>query len=149
MGRQEKERQAYLLQELKEYADNTEMTKEEYKVLKDWVKDGNSVHENGSMACYEGGRPVDFLDVYREEEEIQKKLDSLTGEARKRYLCELRNEPYLPDVQRENGELKRKLDAYKRVLEKHGLLNEAAELYADWCGSPCSPDISSKELPFN
>lgn len=149
MRRQEQERQAYLLQELKEYADNTEMTKEEYRVLKEWVKDGNSVHENGSMACYEGGRPVDFLDVYREEEEIRQKLDSLTGDARDRYLCELRDEPYPPDLQRKNYELRRKLDAYKCVLENHGLLNEATDLYADWCGSPCSLDISDEDLPFN
>src|SRR5699024_12501293 len=60
-----------LKQELREYEKVTPMTEEEREALHEWVAAGNSVHENGSMASYESGRPVDFLDVYREEEEIR------------------------------------------------------------------------------
>ena len=62
-----KEKRQFLKKELKEYEKITPMTEDERKVLHEWVADGNSVHENGAMACYEGGRPMDFLDVYREE----------------------------------------------------------------------------------
>lgn len=82
----DKEKRTFLRKELKEYEKVTPMTEEERIALHEWVKNGNSVHENGSMASYEGGRPVDFLDVYREEEEIRKALSSMTYEEGSRYL---------------------------------------------------------------
>jgi hypothetical protein len=69
-----REKRRFLKQELKEYEKIIPMTEEERTALHEWVAAGNSVHENGSMASYEGGRPMDFLDVYREEEEIQRAL---------------------------------------------------------------------------
>ena len=74
----DKEKTQLLKQELREYEKTTPMTEEEKEALHEWVAAGNSVHENGSMASYEGGRPVDFLDVYREEEEIRRALDSMS-----------------------------------------------------------------------
>ena len=81
-----KEKERSLQRELKEYEKVTPMTEEERIALHEWVRDGNSIHENGSMVCCEGGRPVDFLDVYREEAELRRKLSSMTEEERKRYL---------------------------------------------------------------
>lgn len=83
-----KEKRRFLKQELKEYEKTISMTKEERTALHEWVAAGNSVHENGSMASYEGGRPMDFLDVYREEEEIRRALASMSDEERSKYLLE-------------------------------------------------------------
>lgn len=83
-----KEKRRFLKQELKEYEKTISMTKEERTALHEWVAAGNSVHENGSMASYEGGRPMDFLDVYREEEESRRALASMSDEERSKYLLE-------------------------------------------------------------
>jgi hypothetical protein len=83
-----KEKRQFLKKELREYEKTTPMTEEERKVLHEWVARGYSVHENGSMASYEGGRPMDFLDVYREEEEIRRHLSSMSYEEGSRYLLE-------------------------------------------------------------
>ena len=83
-----KEKRRFLKQELKEYEKTISMTEEERTALHEWVAAGNSVHENGSMASYEGGRPMDFLDVYRQEEEIRSALASMSYEAGSKYLLE-------------------------------------------------------------
>ena len=67
-----KEKERSLQRELKEYEKVTPMTEEERIALHEWVRAGNSVHENGGMVSYEGGIPADFLDVYREEAELCK-----------------------------------------------------------------------------
>lgn len=84
----DKERKRFLKQELKEYEKTTPMTEEERSALREWTRAGNSVHENGASACHEGGWPMDFLDVYREEEKIRKALASMTYEQGSRYLLE-------------------------------------------------------------
>lgn len=81
----EQERQKYLEKELKEYIRITQMTPDERKAVTEWVRMGNSVHENGSLACYEGGRPLDFLDVYRDEEAIRKATAGMSPEDTRRY----------------------------------------------------------------
>lgn len=79
------ERQRYLEKELKEYIKITPMTPAECKAVKEWVRQGNSVHENGSMTCYEGGQLLDFLDVYRDEEIIRKATSGMSPEDTRRY----------------------------------------------------------------
>lgn len=83
-----KEKKRFLESELREYERVTAMTEEERTVLREWVWEGHSVHENGAMAVHEGGRPVDFLDVYREEEQIRRALASMSYEEGSRYLLE-------------------------------------------------------------
>lgn len=83
-----KEKKRFLESELREYERVTAMTEEERTVLREWVREGHSVHENGAMAVHEGGRPVDFLDVYREEEQIRRALASMSYEEGSRYLLE-------------------------------------------------------------
>jgi len=145
----EQERKAFLIKELQEYMGKKQMTKEEKKSLKEWVLNGNSVHENGSMVTYENGQPVDFLDVYREEEEIRCKLDSLSGEERERYLCEVCGEAYVPDLLDDNQELSMKLKAYVRILKKYGHLEEANKLYSEWSKPYDFPEVPDKDLPFH
>ena len=82
----DKERRRFLKRELKEYEKATPMTDEEKTALREWVRAGNSVHENAAMAVYEGGRPMDFLDVYRGDEEIRRVLETMSYEEGSKYL---------------------------------------------------------------
>ena len=80
----EQEYQAMLDEELKEYLKETKMTAKECKALREWVAAGHSVHENNAMAVCEGGYPIDFLDIYREEEELRQATKGMNpGDARK------------------------------------------------------------------
>lgn len=81
-----KDRQQLLRQELEEYETITPMTDDEREALHWWVDKGHSVHENWSLACWEGGAPIDFLDVYREEIEEKVLLDAMTEDERTKYL---------------------------------------------------------------
>ncbi|MGI6607401.1 MAG: hypothetical protein ACOX1F_00255 [Erysipelotrichaceae bacterium] len=69
-----------LEKEYQEYIKKTPMTKKEKQVLKDWVKDGNSVYENTSDAFSENGVPLEFLSVYREEEYLRQKTKGMNAD---------------------------------------------------------------------
>ena len=84
----DKEKRDFLKKELKEYEKATPMTEEEKTALHKWVANGNSVHDNPAMIVYEGGRPWDFLDMYRELEEIRKATEHMSYEEESRYLLE-------------------------------------------------------------
>ena len=81
----EKEYQDMLDEELKEYLKVTKMTTKERKALCEWVAAGHSVHENNAMAVCGGGFPIDFLDIYREEEEIRQATRGMSPEDARRY----------------------------------------------------------------
>lgn len=132
-----KEERQFLRKELKEYEKITPMTDEERKVLHKWVADGNSVHENGAMACYEGGRPMDFLDVYREEEKIRQVLDTMSYEEGSRYLLEeysidrdgvmTPKPPTYEELKKKANRLYRTCSLYWEVLVDNDLREEAYE----------------------
>ncbi|WP_026508604.1 hypothetical protein [Butyrivibrio sp. MC2013] len=86
--KKEKEYQAMLDEELREYLKVTKMTAKERKALREWVATGHSVHENNAMAVYEGGCPIDFLDIYREEEEIRQATKEMSPEDARKYAME-------------------------------------------------------------
>ena len=83
--RMDKERREFLKKELKEYEEITPMTKPERKALHEWVDAGYSVHENSACAVYEGGIPLDFLTVYRDEEEIRRATVGMSSEEARKY----------------------------------------------------------------
>ena len=132
-----KEKRRFLKQELKEYEKTTPMTEEEKAVLHEWVAAGNSVHANGSMASYEGGRPMDFLDVYREEEEIRRALSSRSYEEGSRYLLEeygidrdgvlTPKPPTYEELKKKASRLYRTCLLYWEVLVANDLRDEAYE----------------------
>lgn len=117
-----KEKRRFLKQELKEYEKNISMTEEERAALHEWVAAGNSVHENGAMASYEGGRPMDFLDVYREEEEIRSALASMSYEEGSKYLLK----EYGID---RDGVMMPKLPTYEELKKKANRLYRTCFLY--------------------
>lgn len=81
-------RQEFLENEYKEYIKKTEMTKKEQRALREWVKDGNSVYENSCEAWYEGQVPMEFLDVYRDEEYIRQQTKGMDPEAARKFALE-------------------------------------------------------------
>ena len=78
-------RQEFLEQQYKEYIKITPMTKKEQRVLREWVKDGNSVYENPSEAWYDGQAPVEFLTIYRDEEYIRQHTKGMSPEDARRF----------------------------------------------------------------
>ena len=145
----DKEKRRFLKQELKEYEKVTPMTDEEKTVLHEWVRCGNSVHENASMAVYEGGRPLDFLDVYREEMKISRALESMSYEEGSKYLLEEygidrdgvmeSTPPTYDELKKEANRLNRTCLLYWDFLVSKGLSEEAEEYVRDHI---------DEELPF-
>ncbi len=75
--------------EEKAYEKITPMNDDERDALHWWVSEGHSVHENWSGGFWEGGIPIDFLDVYRYEMEERAKLDTMTEDEKTEYLREM------------------------------------------------------------
>ena len=131
-----KEKRQFLRKELKEYEKSTPMTEEERDALRKWVKDGNSVHDNPAMFVFEGGRPWDFLDVYRELEGIRKAIENISYEEGSRYLLKEYgiNRDDRPEPKPTFGELCNKTKRiyrtcmlYRDVLIMNDLKDEADE----------------------
>lgn len=80
-----KEVQEILEKQYKEYIKSTPMTKKERRALREWVKSGHSVYENSCGAWYDGQVPVEFLDVYRDEEYIRTKTKGMSPEETRRF----------------------------------------------------------------
>lgn len=84
------DRQAQLERELKEYLKTTKTTPDERRALRGWVKEGNSVYENGTE--------MSFLDDYRYWDEIFEEESHLSGNELSRFeadLCHKSLEEYL------------------------------------------------------
>lgn len=79
----------YLMKELKDYIKETPMTKKERKLLKKWVKSGNSVYESpGSKYLMDSYPPKDFLETYREDMQIKADIKGMNKKQTRKYLME-------------------------------------------------------------
>ncbi len=79
------ETRIFLEEQYKEYFKNTPMTKKEQRAVREWVKDGHSVYENSSGAWYDGGVPIEFLTIYRDEEYIRTHTKGMSPEETRRF----------------------------------------------------------------
>lgn len=79
------ETREFLEKQYKEYIKETPMTKKEQRKLREWVKDGHSVYENASLVWAEGGVPVEFLTVWREEEYIRQHTKGMSPEETRKF----------------------------------------------------------------
>lgn len=122
------ERQRFLQNELNEYEKSTPMNEEERKVLHEWVASGNSVHENTCNAEDGHGNYIDFLDIYRDEQDIRDTLSIMDDEEKEEYLAELRGEDTIKSLKKRLYDLIYKSDVYEKVLRRHNLLEEAKAL---------------------
>lgn len=134
----DKERKRLLKKELKEYEKVTPMTEEEREAIHEWVRGGRSVHDNGSYACYEGGAPIDYLDVYREEKKEYEKITAMNEDERKKYLCgeygigrETSSVPSHEELKDRMRLLYKKSMLYWEFLVSNGMREEAEEYVQD------------------
>ena len=143
-------KQIFPEKELIEYEKVTTMTAEEQAALRTWVAEGNSVHENASMGVDETGEPLDFLEVYRMEEEIRQDLEKLSPTEKDKYIARLKGEYTVEILLEDIQALHFKLNSYERILKKHHLLDEAENLMDDWKNQAVVlPEIADNaELPF-
>lgn len=143
------ERTVFLRKELRRYEEITDMTDEERTALHEWVSEGNSVHENGSMGCLENGEPADFLEDYRYQEEIRKELELLAPSEQETYIARLHGGNTVETLLEDLSELSAKAEAYRRVLKKYGLLKEAEALMKDWkAGAAVLPKLRERNCPL-
>lgn len=82
------ETKEFLEKQYKEYIKVTPMTAKEQRAVREWVKDGHSVYENASGVWAEGGVPVEFLTVWRDEEYIRRHTKGMTPEDTQKFAME-------------------------------------------------------------
>ena len=83
-------RQEFLWDEYQDYIAKKPMTPYERRLVRKWVKEGNSVYECTQSRYYgESAYPMEFLEVYRSDRAIDKELQGKTPQERETYLKDL------------------------------------------------------------
>ncbi len=151
----DKERIEFLKNELEEYEKITPMTEDERVELHKWVAEGHSVYENGCMAVWEGNRPCEFLEVYRDIEETRAILDSLPARERENYIARLNGVDTIDNLREDLEQELFRTSIYEKVLRSHGLLEEANQLFhkrieeSNALMSEWTKNHPDEELPFD
>ena len=136
-------RQDYLWDEYQDYIAQKPMTAYERRLVRNWVKEGNSVYGCRQSRYYgESAHPMEFLEVYRMDRSIDKDLQGKTPRDREAYLKDLLGYQEEPAEEKELREAKAKtpepVNAHIRKLERElfhiwafimeeGLYSEASE----------------------
>lgn len=145
-----KERKRFLKQELKEYEKKTPMTKKERRELHEWVEAGYSVHENTCCAVGDGNSPIDFLDIYREEEVLRKAAAGMGSEEARKYVLdyygwteeETEKEEYTIETLKDRvRKLERESFYLEEFVRKKGLWEEAQKYIEEYHGEPIPFEI--------
>ena len=74
-----------LERQYKEYLKIRPMSQKEQRAVREWVKNGHSVYENSAGAWQDGQIPVEFLDVYRDEEYIRSHTKGMSEAERRKF----------------------------------------------------------------
>ena len=126
------------------------MTEEERRDLHEWVEAGYSVHENTCCAVGDGNRPIDFLDIYREEEALRKATAGMGSEEAKKYVLdyygwtedETETEEYTVETLKDRvRELERKLFYLEEFIGKKGFREESQKYLEEYRGEPIPFEI--------
>ena len=136
-------RQEYLWDEYQDYIATKPMTAYERRLVRKWVKEGNSVYDCRDSRYYgENAYPMEFLEMYRMDREIDRALQGKTPKERVAYLKELLgydDEPAEEKVLREARDktpeiiidhirkLQRELFHLWVFIDEEGLRSEATE----------------------
>lgn len=145
-----KERERFLKQELKEYEKITPMTEEERRELHGWIEAGYSVHENTCCAVGDGNRPIDFLEIYREEETLRKATAGMGSEEARKYVWDYygwdeeaaEKEEYTVETLKERvRELERKLFYLEEFIGQKGFWEESHKYIEEYRGEPIPFEI--------
>jgi len=136
-------RQEFLWDEYQDYIAKKPMTPYERRLVREWVKDGNSVYGCTQSRYYgESAYPMEFLEVYRSDRAIDKELQGKTPQEREAYLKDLLGYQEEPAEEKELRKAKaatpEPVNAHIRMLERElfhiwafiiekGLCSEAME----------------------
>ena len=136
-------RQEFLWDEYQDYIAKKPMTPYERRLVREWVKDGNSVYGCTQSRYYgESAYPMEFLEVYRSDRAIDKELQGKTPQERESYLKDLLGYQEEPAEEKELRKAKaatpEPVNAHIRKLERElfhiwafiiekGLCSEAME----------------------
>ena len=75
-----------LLKEMYEYIDRNPVTDEERQALLEWIQAGHSVYERCPSRYLPEREEQDFLDIYRQDREIDRDVAGMTSDAMIAYL---------------------------------------------------------------
>lgn len=148
--RSSKERKRFLKQELKEYEKRMPMTQDERRELREWINAGNSVHENTCCAVDDGNKPIDFLDIYREEEALRKATAGMESEEARKYVLDYygwteetaEKEEYTVEILKDRvRELERKLFYLEEFIGQKGFWKESQKYIEEYRGEPIPFEI--------
>lgn len=136
-------RQEFLWDEYQDYIAKKPMTPYERRLVRKWVKEGNSVYGCTQSRYYgESSYPMEFLEVYRSDRAIDKELQGKAPQEREAYLKDLLGFQEEPAEEKELREAKaatpEPVNAHIRKLERElfhiwafitgeGLYSEAME----------------------
>ena len=136
-------RQEFLWDEYQDYIAKKPMTPYERRLVREWVKEGNSVYGCTQSRYYgESAYPMEFLEVYRSDRAIDKELQGKTPQEREAYLKDLLGYQEEPAEEKELRKAKaatpEPVNAHIRMLERElfhiwafiiekGLCSEAME----------------------
>jgi hypothetical protein len=136
-------RQEFLWDEYQDYIAKKPMTPYEHRLVRKWVKEGNSVYGCTQSRYYgESAYPMEFLEVYRSDRAIDKELQGKTPQEREAYLKDLLGYQEEPAEEKELRKAKaatpEPVNAHIRKLERElfhiwafiiekGLCSEAME----------------------
>ena len=136
-------RQEFLWDEYQDYIAKKPMTPYERRLVREWVKEGNSVYGCTQSRYYgESAYPMEFLEVYRSDRAIDKELQGKTPQEREAYLKDLLGYQEEPAEEKELRKAKaatpEPVNAHIRKLERElfhiwafiiekGLCSEAME----------------------
>ena len=136
-------RQEFLWDEYQDYISKKPMTPYERRLVREWVKEGNSVYGCTQSRYYgESAYPMEFLEVYRSDRAIDKELQGKTPQEREAYLKDLLGYQEEPAEEKELRKAKaatpEPVNAHIRMLERElfhiwafiiekGLCSEAME----------------------
>ena len=116
-------RQEFLWDEYQDYIAKKPMTPYEHRLVRKWVKEGNSVYGCTQSRYYgESAYPMEFLEVYRSDRAIDKELQGKTPQEREAYLKDLLGYQEEPAEEKELREAKAAtpgpVNAHIRKLER-------------------------------
>ena len=129
-------RQDYLWDEYQDYIAQKPMTAYERRLVRNWVKAGNSVYGCTQSRYYgESAYPMEFLEVYRADREIDRDLQGKTPKEKEAYLKELLGYEEEPAEEKELRKAKagHLLTGSICRLKKLGLLQKALDIVMSSC----------------
>ena len=137
--------QEYLEEQYKDYIKVTPMTKKEQRHLREWVKKGHSVRQSpGSKYLCDQHPPLDFLDNYRQDQEIEQAIKGMTDAEAEKYLKEYmgyKDEDPHEDTPQKTPE--EQIQDLEHELSDGTLWEGQIALYFRWT---CLPDCAVLEL---